>query len=150
MEELFCPKDWNRIKKEDYLKYGINENANLPIICAWTFNNHFIELVKCDDNENFMQEVTIEYYGLISDKETQNQMGIEPRWLFQYKVEDVNVTLTVVQSITDNKIFSASVFFNKGGKNYGLNILCAKFPLKEFEYLTSPICLGVEELIKNI
>ncbi len=150
MEEEYCPKDWNLIKKEDYLKYGINENQNLPILSAWTFNNHFIELVECDNSENFMQEVTVEYYGLVSDKESQSQMGIEPRWLFQYNVEGNPVTLTVVQSTTDNKIFSASVFFNKNGKNYGLNILCAKFPLKEFEYLTSPICSGIEELIKNI
>ena len=152
MQEVFMeftPKDWKKIPNEDYAKYGIGENTNLVVLSAFTFENNFIELVECDDDPNFMRDVVVEYYGLISDKEMQANMGIEPKWLFQNKVGETDITLTLVQSLAGDKIYSASIFFNKKGKNYGLNILSANFPTKEFDFITSKLYSGIEELILN-
>ena len=146
----YTPNGWEKIKQQDYVKYGISENPNLVIISAYTFENNFIELIECDDDENFMRNVVVEYYGLISDKGMQENIGIEPKWLFQHKIGEIEITLTLVQSLVGDKIYSASIFFNKNGKNLGLNILSSSFPLKEFDFITSNIYKGIEELILNI
>lgn len=146
----YVPKNWNLINSEDYAKYGIGENPNLVIISAYTFENSFIELIECDNDPNFMRDVVVEYYGLVADKEMQNNMGIEPKWLFQHKINETEFTLTLVQSLAGDKIYSASIFFNKNGINYGLNILSADFPSKEFDFMCSNIYNGIEELILNI
>lgn len=146
----FSPKNWEEINKDDFSKYGINVNFTTPVKRAWKFKNSFIELMEVDPNPNFMRDIVVEYYGLVADKETQAQMGIEPKWLFQYDIEETKATLTVVQSLSNDKIYSASLFFEKSGVNYGLNILSASFPIKEFDYLTSDFASGIEELIKII
>ena len=149
MKEIYTPSVWKKIEEKDYQKYGIGNNDNIAVLSAWTYEKHFIELVECENDSNFMRDIIVEYYGLVADKEMQKNMGIEPKWLFQNKIEDTEVTMTVVQSLTDDKIYSASIFFNKNNQNYGLNILCANFPLKEFDYITSPLYISIEEFIKN-
>ena len=146
----FVPKDWLKIQPQDYSKYGIGENSNLIVLSAYTFENNFIELIECDDDPNFMRDVVVEYYGLVADKEMQKNMGIEPKWLFQNNADGTDFTLTLVQSLAGDKIFSASIFFNKNNKNYGLNILSASFPSKEFDFINSKIYDGILELIKNV
>ena len=150
MEQTFVPQDWALISKEDYLKYGIGINEQIKIISAFKHKNYFIELIDCNGQADFVKDVIVEYYALIADKQTQKELQIEPKWLFRYEIEAIEITLTVVQSMTDDKVFSASLFFTKNQNVYGINIIGVTFPLKEFEYLTSSIAIGIEQLVKNI